>query len=84
MHSQRRRIQWMRVKKLREEVADKEREEHFNTIQPMMPMRQEWRVKEKTSVPALMTSNDDMDRLDDDKSPLIKDGLPYPISKKQN
>jgi hypothetical protein len=33
--SQRRRIQWMRAQKLREEAAEKEREEHFNTIRPM-------------------------------------------------
>jgi hypothetical protein len=32
MHSQRRRIQWMRVQKLREDVTEKERDEHFNTI----------------------------------------------------
>jgi hypothetical protein len=37
------------------------------------PTKQESRVKEKTSVPALTTSNDDMDLLDDDESPLIKD-----------
>jgi hypothetical protein len=30
--------------------------------------------KEKTSTPALTASNDDMDLLDDDESPLIKDG----------
>jgi hypothetical protein len=36
------------------------------------------RVKEKTSVPALMASNDDMDLLNDDESPLIKDGSPPP------
>jgi hypothetical protein len=45
MHSQRRRIQWMRALKLREEAAEKERDEHFNGIQPMFPMKQEWRVK---------------------------------------
>jgi hypothetical protein len=37
-------------------------------------MKQEWRAKEKASSPALTTSNDDMDLLDDDESPLIKDG----------
>jgi hypothetical protein len=40
--------------------------------------KQEWRVKEKTSTPALMTSDDDMCLLDDDESPLIKDGSPPP------
>jgi hypothetical protein len=42
----------------------------------MIPTKPEWRVKEKTSTHALMTSNDDMDLLDDDESPLIKDGSP--------
>jgi hypothetical protein len=74
--SQRRRIQWMRVQKLREEAAEKERDEHFNTIWLMIQTKQEWRVKEKTTTPAVTTSNDDMELLDDDKSPLIKDGSP--------
>jgi hypothetical protein len=66
----------MRAQKLREDVTEKERDEHFNTIQPMFLTKQEWRVKEKTSAPALTASDDDMDMLDDDKSPLIKDGSP--------
>jgi hypothetical protein len=33
-------------------------------------------VKEKVDTPAPMTSDDDMDLLDDDKAPLIKDGFP--------
>jgi hypothetical protein len=33
-------------------------------------------VKEKTSTPTLMASDDDMDLLDDDEVPLIKDGSP--------
>jgi hypothetical protein len=52
----------------------------LNTIQLMIPMKQEWRVKKKTNAPALMASDDDMDLLDDDKSPLIKDGSPPPTS----
>jgi hypothetical protein len=44
----------------------------------MIPAKQEWRVNEKTSVPALTSSNDDMDLLDDEESPLIKDGSPSP------
>jgi hypothetical protein len=40
----------------------------------MIPTKQEWRVKEKTDVPAPTTSDDDMDLLDDDESLLIKDG----------
>jgi hypothetical protein len=64
---------------LREEAAEKERDKHFNTIRPMFPTKQEWRMKEKTSTPTLTTSDDDMDLLDDDASPLIKDGSPSPI-----
>jgi hypothetical protein len=56
----------MREQKLREEAVDKERDEHFNTIRPIIPMKQEWRVKEKISTPALTSSDDDMDLLDDD------------------
>jgi hypothetical protein len=41
-------------------------------------MKQEWRVKEKVNTPAPMTSDNDMDLLDDDNSPLIKDGSPPP------
>jgi hypothetical protein len=37
----------MRAHKMREEAAEKERDEHFNTIWPVIPMKQEWRVKEK-------------------------------------
>jgi hypothetical protein len=55
----------MRAQKLREKAAEKERDEHFNTIWPMFPTKQEWRVN-------------DMDLLDNDESPLIKDGSPPP------
>jgi hypothetical protein len=44
MPSQRRRIQWMRAQKMREEAAKKERDEHFNTIRPVIPTKQELRV----------------------------------------
>jgi hypothetical protein len=40
----------------------------------MIPTKQEWRVKEKVDTPTTTTSNDDMDLLDDDEAPLIKDG----------
>jgi hypothetical protein len=56
----------------------KERDEHFNTIRPMFSTNQEWRVKEKTSALALTASNDDIDLLDDDESPLIKNVSPPP------
>jgi hypothetical protein len=47
MSSQRKRIQWMRAQTMREEVAEKERDEHFNDIRPVILTNQEWRVKEK-------------------------------------
>jgi hypothetical protein len=78
MPSQRRRIQWMRAQKMREEAAEKERDGHFNTIRPMIPMKQEWRVKEMVNAPAPTTYDDDMDLLDDDEALLIKDGSPQP------
>jgi hypothetical protein len=78
-NSQRRRIQQLRAQKLREDVAEKKRDEYFNTIGPMFPMKQEWRVKEKADTPAPTASDDDMDLLDDDEAPLIKDRSPPPI-----
>jgi hypothetical protein len=63
----------MRVQKLREEAAENERDEHFNDIRLVIPMKQEWRVKEKANTPAPMTS-------DNDEAPLIKDGSPPPTS----
>jgi hypothetical protein len=68
----------MRVQKMREEVVEKERDEHFNLIQPMIPIKQEWRVKEKANTLAPMTSDDDIDLLDNDESPLMKDGSSPP------
>jgi hypothetical protein len=44
----------------------------------MFLTNQEWRVKEKAGIPAPTISDDDMDLLDDDESPLIKDGSPPP------
>jgi hypothetical protein len=64
---------------MREEVAKKERYEHFNDIRPVIPMKQEWRVKEKANTPTPTTSNDNMDLLDNE-APLIKDGPPPPTS----
>jgi hypothetical protein len=72
MPSQRRRIQRTEVQKLREEAAEKVRDDQFNTIRLVIPMKQEWRVKEKTSAPILTAFDNGMDLLDDDKSPLIK------------
>jgi hypothetical protein len=67
----------MRVQKMTEE-ATKERDKHFNDIWPVIPMKQEWRVKEKASTPAPTTFDDDIDLLDDDETPLTKDGSPPP------
>jgi hypothetical protein len=73
---QRRRIERMRAQKMREEVAENERDEHFNNIRPVILMKQEWRVKEKANTSTHMASDDDMDLLDDNEAPLIKDGSP--------
>jgi hypothetical protein len=61
---------------MRGDVAKKERDEYFNTIRPVIPKKQEWRVKEKVHAPAPTTSDNDMDLLDDDEALLIKDGSP--------
>jgi hypothetical protein len=76
MPSQRRRIQRMRAQKMREEATEKERYKHFNTILPVIPIKQEWRVKEKVDAPTPAISDDDMDLLDDNEAPLIKDRSP--------
>jgi hypothetical protein len=78
MPSQRMRIQWMRAKKMREEAAEKERDKYFNIIRPMIRTKQEWRVKEKVDTPTPTTFNDNVDLLDDDEAPLIKDRSPPP------
>jgi hypothetical protein len=56
-----------------EEATEKERDEHFNIIWSVIPTKQEWRVKEKVNALAPTTSDDNMDLLDDDETPLIKD-----------
>jgi hypothetical protein len=66
----------MRAHELREEAAEKDRDDHFNTIWLMIPAKKEWRVKEKSGMSMHTTSNDDMDLLDNEESPLIKDGSP--------
>jgi hypothetical protein len=43
-------------------------------------MKQEYRVKEKVDTPTPTTSDDDMDLLDDNEAPLIKDGSPPSIA----
>jgi hypothetical protein len=61
---------------MREEVTEKEIDVHFNIIRLVILTKQEWRVKEKVSIPTPMTSDDDMDLLDDNEALLIKDGSP--------
>jgi hypothetical protein len=76
--SQRRRIQRMRAQQIRKEAAEMERDEYFNIIRSVIPMKQECRVKEKVDTPAPTTSDDDMDLLDDSEASLIKDRSPPP------
>jgi hypothetical protein len=64
----------MMAQKLRKKAGEKERDEHFNTIRSVILTKQEWRVKENTSVPTLTASDDDMNLLNDNESSLIKDG----------
>jgi hypothetical protein len=63
----------VRAQKMMEEATEKERDEHFNIIWSVIPIKQECRVKEKVNALAPTTSNDNMDLLDDDETPLIKD-----------
>jgi hypothetical protein len=39
----------MRAQKMRGEVDEKERDEHFNNIRSMIWTKKEWRVKEKAN-----------------------------------
>jgi hypothetical protein len=43
----------MKAQKIREEVVEKKRDEHFNDIRSVIPTKQEWRVKEKANTPDL-------------------------------
>jgi hypothetical protein len=70
----------MRAQKMREEAAEKERDEHFNNIRPVIPTKQEWRVKEKANTPAPTTSDDDMDLLDDDEAHWSRTGLRHRLA----
>jgi hypothetical protein len=49
----------MRTQKMREEAAEKERDKYFNISRSVIPMKQEWKVKEKVdtlhSQPPMMT-----------------------------
>jgi hypothetical protein len=69
----------MRAQKMRKETAKKERDEYLNVIRPVIPMKQEWRVKDMVDAPASTTFDDDAGLLDDNEVPLIKDGSLPPI-----
>jgi len=73
--SQRRRIQRVRADKLKEEAAEKARDEHFNATRPMIPAKKEWRMKEtpapSTSAPTPPTSTIDEPTLSDDEVDLL-------------
>jgi hypothetical protein len=69
----------MRTQKMREDAIENERDEHFNNIRPVILAKQEWMVKEKVAVPTLVTPDDDMDLLDNDEAPLIRDRSLPPI-----
>jgi hypothetical protein len=69
---------------MREEATEKERDEYFNIIRLVIPTKQEWRVKEKVNTPTPTTFDDDMDLLDDDEAPLIKDLSPPPTGMDMN
>jgi hypothetical protein len=68
----------MRAQKMMEETAGKERDEYFNIIQSVIPMKKEWRVKHKVDTPAPTTYDDDVDLMDNDTAPLIKNESPPP------
>ena len=63
------------MEKLREEKAKKLRDKLFNEWKPMVPVRKEWRVKQ-VNVPDPTPSDDEDDLLDDEGSPMIKNGSP--------
>jgi hypothetical protein len=69
----------MRAQKIREEADEKERDEHFNDIWPVILTRQEWRVDEKADTPAPMASDNNMDLLNNDEPPLIKNRSPFTL-----
>jgi hypothetical protein len=58
---------------LGEAQAEKVRDQVFNEIKPMVPIRQEWRVKQV--IEPIVTSSDDEDDILGD-SPILRDGIP--------
>jgi hypothetical protein len=47
-HTQRRKLQWLRLREKREKELEKKRDEDFNSYRPMVPQGKEWRVKAAT------------------------------------
>jgi hypothetical protein len=47
-HTQRRKLQWLRLHEKREKELEKKRDEDFNSYRPMVPQGKEWRVKAAT------------------------------------
>jgi hypothetical protein len=56
-HTQRQKLQWLRLREKREKELEKKRDEDFNSYRPMVPQGKEWRVKEATQ-PWAVTSPD--------------------------
>jgi MoaA/NifB/PqqE/SkfB family radical SAM enzyme len=44
-HTQRRKLQRLRLREKREKELEKKRDEDFNSYRPMVPQGKEWRVK---------------------------------------
>ena len=65
----------MRMQELREALAEKMRDELFNEIKPMMPVRKEWRIK-SVEIPVQTPNDDEDDLLDYEGSPMIRDDTP--------
>jgi hypothetical protein len=52
-HTQRRKLQWLRLREKREKELKKKRDEDFNSYRPMVPQGKEWRVKAATQTGAV-------------------------------
>ncbi|WVZ82538.1 hypothetical protein U9M48_029792 [Paspalum notatum var. saurae] len=64
------------MRKVREDEAEKARDEWLNEIKPTVPVRKEWRAKPVKAPAVPAHSDDEDDMLDDEGSPVIKDGSP--------
>jgi hypothetical protein len=52
-HTQRRKLERLRLREKGEKELDKERDEDFNSYRPMVPQGKEWRVKTATQIEAV-------------------------------